>query len=157
MRAHQLIQELKLLPHPEGGYYREIFRSQTLISAPQGERNALTLIYFLLKEGEVSKFHQVLSDEAWNFIEGAPLRLVSVSADFHRNEEYTLASSAPGSVPLAIIPAEDWQAAECLGDYSLVSCTVGPGFDFADFRLLRNSPGVSSRMTVQYPALKKFY
>lgn len=129
-----LIEKYQLQPHPEGGYYREVYRSeQEVESAFSGEkRNAVTHIYFLLVKGEVSRFHKVLHDEIWNFYEGAPLKLIEFNGEDveekiigARNESY-----------VSIIKGGVFQAAESTGEYTLVGCSVAPGFDFKDFSFL---------------------
>lgn len=138
-RADDLIRLLKLKPHPEGGFYAEVFRSKNSVKARQGKRAAVTTIYFLLRRGEISHWHRVASDEIWHFIEGSPLRLHRASLDFKSHESIRLGPVRGKSQrPIAVIPAGDWQAAETTGDYSLVACDVGPGFDFADFAMLRD-------------------
>jgi predicted cupin superfamily sugar epimerase len=156
--ARGLIRKLGLRPHPEGGYYREIHRSAATVAARQGPRAALTTIYFLLARGQRSVFHAVASDEVWHHYAGAPLRLWRVAADFKASERFVLgpiASGAParGRVPVAVIAAGEWQAAETTGAYALVGCTVGPGFDFADFRMLRDDPRAAARLRRAFPAL----
>ena len=141
-RARQLIDQLGLQPHPEGGHYREVFRSALAVSrAGDGaERVALTTIYFLLARGERSRWHQVRADEAWHHCEGAPLRLLVYPPGRGAGQTLVLGPVAAGSAPVHVVPADHWQAAESLGDFTLVACSVGPGFDFADFRLLSDLP-----------------
>ena len=145
-RAAELIATLELAPHPEGGYFREIFRSQETVQ-PQGTRPpraALTTIYFLLPAGAYSRWHKVLSDEVWHFYEGAPLELLCDS------ERWVLGpvSLSAEQAPVRVIPAGAWQAARSLGEYTLVGCTVGPGFDFADFSLREGNPFAEKQLTV---------
>ena len=138
-RATALIALLDLKPHPEGGFYKEIFRSteQVTPADERGTRSALTTIYFLLVRGASSRWHQVDSDEVWHLYEGGPLELLELSANGDTLLRHRLGVLGDGdNVPVRTIPAGAWQAARPLGDYVLVGCTVGPGFDFADFRLL---------------------
>lgn len=141
-RARQLIDELGLQPHPEGGHYREVFRSTQAVSrAGDGAaRVALTSIYFLLAQGERSRWHQVSADEAWHHCEGAALRLLSFGPDGGPGRVTVLGPVGAGSAPVHVVPADHWQAAQSMGDFTLVACSVGPGFDFADFRLLADLP-----------------
>ena len=133
-RARQLIETHGLLPHPEGGWYRQLFRSEERVTRLRdgADRSALTTIYFLLVEGTFSAWHRVESDEAWHFYEGEPLELLT-RADL---------SDTPSSTRLDetnrvhVVPAGRWQAARPLGAYALVGCTVGPGFEFDDFELV---------------------
>jgi len=139
-RPETLIRDLGLKPHPEGGWYAEVFRSPHRVT-PQdhrADRAALTSIYFLLLHGQCSALHRVLSDEAWHFHEGGPLRLVTCDPTFRQVDRITLGSWDGTARPTHVVPAGHWQAAESLGGYTLVACTVGPGFDFADFSLLRD-------------------
>jgi predicted cupin superfamily sugar epimerase len=138
-RAAQLIALLDLQPHPEGGFYKEVFRSPTHVapSDGRGSRASLTTIYFLLVEGAVSRWHQVTSDEVWHLYEGGPLELLEMSAAGDALVRHRLGMIGNDSqAPVHTIPAGSWQAARPLSDYVLVGCTVGPGFEFADFRLL---------------------
>lgn len=156
--ARALIRKLGLRPHPEGGHFREIHRSAGNVKTRKGPRSALTTIYFLLARGQKSVFHRVTSDEVWHFYAGAPLRLWRVSEDFKASERILLGPIATGTpgrgkVPVAVIAAGDWQAAETAGAFTLVGCTVGPGFDFADFRMLRDDPRSADRMRKAFPAL----
>lgn len=134
-----LIKKYDLAPHPEGGYFKEIYRSDQLIRSDFAEkkRNAVTHIYFLLIEGQISRFHRVLHDEIWNFYEGAPLELIQFDTKGIRKE--TLGPGCKGYA--AIVPGNTWQAAASKGEFSLVGCTVAPGFDFADFSFLKDNPG----------------
>jgi hypothetical protein len=137
-RAAELIAVLGLQPHPEGGFYRQIFKSPVQISPMDGRgpRAALTTIYFVLPEGTFSRWHQVASDEAWHFYEGGPLELLELSADQSVLRHRLGPVGSEADAPVCTIGAGIWQAARPLGDYAFVGCTVGPGFDFADFRLL---------------------
>ena len=138
-RAAELIAVLGLQPHPEGGFYRQIFRSPVQVSPLDGRasRAALTTIYFLLPEGSFSRWHQVASDEVWHLYEGGPLELLELSPSEQTVLPHRLGPVGSGTeAPVCIIGAGIWQAARPLGDYAFVGCTVGPGFDFADFRLL---------------------
>lgn len=136
-RAAALIDALGLVPHPEGGYFREIFRSPETVAPgdARGERSALTTIYFLLTAGQTSAWHRVASDEVWHFYEGDPLELRCVAPDGARST-ILLGPLGDSAAPVAVVPAGHAQAAVPLGAYALVGCTVGPGFDFADFALI---------------------
>lgn len=130
MNADEIIALLKLEPHPEGGHYRETFRDSATIDG----RAASTAIYFLLKRGERSHWHRVDAVETWHYHAGAPLKLEIV--DGTRRDTITLgADLAAGQRPQGIVPAHAWQAAESLGDWTLVGCTVAPGFAFSGFEL----------------------
>jgi predicted cupin superfamily sugar epimerase len=135
LTAEQLILKYALKPHPEGGWYREVYRSSRSVGTPAGypgERSPLTVIYFLLAAGDFSAFHRVRSEEAWVHLAGAPLELVVLE-----EEALVHLLGRPGETeePLAVVPPEALQAARTLGDFTLVSCLVAPGFDFADFEI----------------------
>jgi uncharacterized protein len=155
-RAAELIATLDLKPHPEGGFYREILRSALRVQPDdeRGERAALTSIYFLLPGGAVSRWHRVSSDEVWHLYEGGPLELLEMDAHFHGVERHILAAVAPDRRPVHAIASNRWQAARALGDYALVGCTVGPGFEFADFHLLDESEGTA--VSRKWPELSPF-
>jgi predicted cupin superfamily sugar epimerase len=139
MNAAALIAALDLKPHPEGGHFRETFRH----APPQGGRGAMTAIYYLLQEGEVSAWHRVDAAEIWHFYAGAPLAL-SLSADEKRIETVTLGPHvADGERPQIVVPPGRWQSARSRGAWTLVGCTVGPAFEFAGFELAPRgwSPG----------------
>lgn len=153
MNDHPLIERFGLLPHPEGGWYRELHRSPLRVRRPDGdERAGLTAILFLLQAGEVSRWHRVTgADETWHFAGGDPLELLVLPAEDGPIQRHGLGPvtllQAPDQAgrpahqqPLAVVPAGCWQAARSLGAWSLVSCCVGPGFDFSDFSLLRDLP-----------------
>ena len=139
-----LINHYQLLPHPEGGYYKETYRSIENIphaALPErffGARSISTAIYFLLVKDLFSAFHRIKSDECWHFYEGAGLNVHVI----HENGEYELIklgkNSDLGEVYQAIVPAGAWFASETSGEYSFVGCTVAPGFDFHDFELAKS-------------------
>ncbi|MEQ1898468.1 MAG: GNAT family N-acetyltransferase [Vicinamibacterales bacterium] len=137
-RPDELISTLSLQPHPEGGWYAEVFRSSSGVTPDdaRGIRSALTTIYFLLTAGQVSRLHRVRSDEAWHYYEGDPLELCVSPGDWSASERHTLGPLGSGASPVHVVPAGWWQGARPLGAYTLVGCTVGPGFDFADFELI---------------------
>jgi uncharacterized protein len=137
-RTAELIERLHLRPHPEGGFYAEVHRSQQDVDPLDGRphRAALTSIYFLLPGGTVSRWHRVLSDEVWCHLEGAPLELHLLDAAAPSAHTITLAPVSDQDAPQRTVPAGVWQAARSTGAYSLVACMVAPGFDFADFALM---------------------
>lgn len=129
--AEEIITQLRMKPHPEGGHYVETFRD----SVEADGRARSTAIYFLLKAGEKSHWHRVDAVETWLWHAGAPLHL-SISND--GGMAFTLRMGADvlaDEKPQAIVPAGAWQAAETLGDWTLVSCIVTPGFRFSGFTL----------------------
>jgi len=157
-RAEHLISELRLEPHPEGGFYRQTYRSASAVQ-PGDERAArasLTTIYFLLPAGEISRWHAVSSDEVWHFYEGAPLELLTADREFLSLTRHTLGPVGPGSEPVRVVAAHAWQAARSTGSFTLVGCTVGPGFEFADFRMLRNMSALSADVRERQPDAAPF-
>jgi uncharacterized protein len=148
-RARRLVTDLHLQPHPEGGWYGEVFRSAGLIHADtfDGPRAYLTSIAFLLTDRDVSRWHRLRSDEVWHWYEGDPLELLMLGDHDAAPRRVRLGLLAGGSGPFAAVPAGTWQAARTLGTYTLVGCTVGPGFEFADFVLARNVPEAKERLT----------
>lgn len=129
MNADDIIALLGLQPHPEGGRFRETFR------ASDTGRAASTAIYFMLRAGERSHWHKVDADEIWHHYAGAPLEL-SMSDDGRTVRHRRLGTDfGIGETPQIVVPRHVWQAARSLGAWTLVGCTVAPGFDFAGFEL----------------------
>lgn len=151
-RASELIETLRLQPHPEGGFYRELYRSKLLVDPGDGRplRSAVTVIHFLLVGGTFSRWHRVASDELWQPVEGTGIELFVAAADFSTVECWPLSTAAPES-GVQVVAAGDWQAARCAGDYGLVSCTVAPGFDFADFDLVSDVPQAKAWLERRQP------
>lgn len=163
--ALALVEQLQLVPHPEGGWYRQEHRSAITVSRSDGaQRSALTLIWFLLKATEISRWHRVLlADETWHHAGGDPLELwllppeggvaerrllgpLELPAPGAPSPPATPDTPAPGAIaarPVQVVPAGWWQAARSLGSWTLVNCCVGPGFDFADFQLLHQQPATA--------------
>jgi uncharacterized protein len=133
LTAAEVIRLLDLKPHPEGGHFRETIRDQ--LPAPQSRAHS-TAIYFLLAAGERSHWHRVDAVEVWHHYAGAPLLLEVAETAAGPIETITLGPDlAVGARPQAAVPARAWQAARSLGDWTLVGCTVAPGFEFAGFEL----------------------
>ena len=131
MTADEIIALLDLRPHPEGGHFAETFRDPD----PAGGRACSTAIYYLLRAGERSHWHRVDAVEIWHAYAGAPLEL-GIAAEGEPAELHVLgANLAAGQRPQLIVPAGHWQAARSLGDWTLVGCTVAPGFEFSGFEL----------------------
>lgn len=149
--ADAIISELELAPHPEGGHYREVYRAALRVGVPsrESDRSAATAIYFLLKTGEVSRFHRVRSDEAWHHYAGNGVELWCLDAAGARCFRVG-PRLAEGERPFAIVPAGTLQAARPLpGEqgFALAGCTVSPGFEFSDFEMPSRTELVS-----EYPA-----
>ena len=145
--ASVLIEKLGLKPHPEGGYFAETFRSSIEPTLTDGRvRAASTAIYVLLPSGSFSALHRVSSDEVWHFYDGEPLELVTITPEGVLECTLLGRNLTAGERPQHVVPAGVWQAARMAGamgvGYSLVGCTVAPGFDFEDFDM----PGRASLM-----------
>jgi predicted cupin superfamily sugar epimerase len=141
MTAKELIETLQLLPHPEGGWYRETYRSAETMTTKNGaKRNVCTAIYFLLEGKDKSHFHRIESNETWFFHSGEALEIVMIEGGNLR--KVLLGNDIlKGEMPQFTVPAQTWFAAKIKSGtgFSLVSCTVAPGFDFADFELAERS------------------
>ena len=136
-RVRELISELGLQPHPEGGLFCEIHRSGEQVQRADGVlRAAVTTIFFLLPAGVVSRWHRVAADEIWHHYEGAPLELGVLAPEAATPSLLRLGPVGRETLPVRVVPAHAWQNARSLGDYTLVGCTVAPGFEFADFCML---------------------
>jgi len=132
LTADEIIRRLELRPHPEGGYYRETFRDTHTDALG---RACSTAIYFLLAHGQKSQWHRIDAIEIWHYYAGSPLTL-RVAHEGCTSHVVTLGPDVrSGQRPQAIVPASAWQAAETTGDWTLVGCTVAPGFEFASFEL----------------------
>jgi predicted cupin superfamily sugar epimerase len=131
LTAAEIIARLELKPHPEGGHYRETFRDSR---TDADGRSCSTAIYFLLARGERSHWHRIDAVEVWHYYAGSALTLKI--ADDDGQWSFKLGPDvAAGEQPQAIVPPDTWQSAESAGDWTLVGCTVAPGFDFAKFEL----------------------
>jgi uncharacterized protein len=151
-RVAQLIEQLQLQPHPEGGYYRRLFESS--LRLPSG-RLASSAIVFLLPAGQVSRWHRVDADELWHFYEGEPLELLVAESPSHIQRQL-LGPLSGAALPQRAVPAHAWQAARPLGGYSLVGCTLAPAFEFSGFCLLADAPQAQHEwplLTSDYPSL----
>ena len=144
-RAEQLIRDLGLQPHPEGGHYAEAHRSA-----------AVTSIYFLLASGEMSRWHRVRSEEIWHFYEGAPLDLLQLTPVGTHLERIVIGPVSDRERPVHCVPPNYWQAARSRGAYTLVGCSVAPAFQFANFELLVDSPALAASIARNHPAVAQF-
>ena len=130
--ADAIIRLLDLKPHPEGGFFRETFRDPACDA--QG-RSVGTAIYYLLRGGEVSEWHRVDAGEIWHYYAGGPM-VITISPNGHDASAHHLGPVlAMGQRPQIVVPAGHWQSAASLGAWSLVGCTVSPGFSFAGFEM----------------------
>ena len=163
-KAEKIARYLKLSPHPEGGFFRETYRSkgEMIHNNPDqglsGKRNYSTCIYFLLTSETFSAFHRICHDEIWHFYDGSPVRIYMISATGEYSDIEIGRDIEKGEVPQFVIPGGTLFAAEVLSenDFTLVGCTVSPGFDYRDFelpdrnRLISEYPqhkGIIKRMT----------
>jgi predicted cupin superfamily sugar epimerase len=143
MTIEQYVAYYRLQPHPEGGFYKETYRSGESISFDKGidrfdgERSMSTAIYFLITAGNFSAFHRIKSDELWHFYAGGPMLVHVLHADGRYAQIKLGNNPIAGEVFQAMVPAGAWFASECAPGtaFSFVGCTVSPGFDFADFEL----------------------
>ena len=133
--AADVIARLELKPHPEGGYYRETFRDAR--TDAQGRARS-TAIYYLLARGDRSHWHRIDAVEVWHYYAGAALTLRIANEGCAAHTVTLGADLAAGERPQAIVPAGAWQAAESTGDWTLVGCTVAPGFEFAGFEMAQD-------------------
>jgi uncharacterized protein len=141
-----LIEKLQLKEHPEGGYYRETFRSDRQVHTESGPRSSSTAIYYLLPSTDFSGWHRVKSDEVWHHYRGQALRLHLLDESGYRSVQLGKALN-PEQQHQFVVQAGCWQAAEVIGKgYTLCGCTVAPGFDFADFEM-----GTQEGMLAEYP------
>ncbi len=151
MKAKHIITTLEMLPHPEGGYYKETYRStETCLNANNKQRNLGTAIYYLLENDDKSHFHRLSSDELWFFHQGQPLEIVCIADG--KIETLLLSNDfVNGTRPQWLIPAHTWFAARVKNGkgFGLVSCTVSPGFDFADFEMAERNA-----LIAEFPDLK---
>ena len=137
LSAAALIERFALEPHPEGGHFRETYRARHQVPTAHGPRPASTAILFLLAAGECSAWHRIRSDEAWHHHAGGALLIHELSPDGQTHSSRLGLDLPAGDTPQHVVPAGHWFAAEPIGDapWSLVSCTVAPGFVFEDFEL----------------------
>ena len=161
-RADELIRTLELEPHVEGGYFRELLRSEetvpgTLPDRYSGSRCYYTNIYFMLRSSDISHLHRLTSDEIWHFLEGSPTCVVIINPDGALQTVRLGADTAAGEVFTVLMPRGSWfgaflptPAALSEDAYSLISCTVSPGFEYDDFELASRDA-----LLAQYPAHKE--
>lgn len=153
-RAAELVRTLDLAPHREGGFFREIFRSPSTVEPGDGRprRSALTTIFFLLVEGQASRWHAVRSEEVWHLYEGS-LELFVAPPDAARVERRRLGPVDGRQRPTHTVSTDWWQAARPLGPYALAGCTVAPGFEYEDFRTLAGDSAAARALALAAPDL----
>ncbi len=138
-KIQEIINHFDMLPHPEGGFYKETYRSSELCL--NGTRNLKTVIYFLLRSEDVSHFHRIKSDEMWYYHSGSPLIVHSIDDQGVYKEQKVGINFSEGEIPQYLVPKNTIFGSTVLekDSYSLVSCSVSPGFDFEDFELFKQS------------------
>jgi len=146
-----LVRELQLLPHPEGGHYRETYRDTRVVYVDGKRRSASTAILFLLCAGDISALHRIAADEVWHFYRGDDVEIVSFDEQGALRRERLGADPSTGAVPQLVVPARRWFGSRVWpgvgrAGWALVGCTVAPGFDFADFEL-----GTRGALVQSYP------
>lgn len=147
------LDHLQLIEHPEGGRFREVYRSPDHLTLPDGRtRSALTHIYFHLAAHEVSRFHRVEQEEVWNLYQGGPLKLWQLNEKTGDCTETVLDAKKLNCC--TVIPSGIWQAAEPLGQDVLVGCSVAPGFEFEDFQLIQTNTPLAD--TIRSQGLERF-
>ncbi|MDR1004838.1 MAG: cupin domain-containing protein [Prevotellaceae bacterium] len=141
MNIETIIRELEMQPHPEGGYYKETYRSVETLTTDDGRtRNLCTAIYYLMCDDNISHLHRIKSDEIWLFHQGDPVEMILIEGN--RLRTVSLGNNLPtGERPQVVAPAGSWFGARIKGGkgHALVSCTVSPGFVFQDFELGKES------------------
>jgi len=143
--VNQLVQLYQLLPHPEGGYYKETYRSGVMVNKNAlpdsftSDKSVSTAIYFLLEKGNFSAFHRIKSDECWHFYAGETLHIYVISPEGIFSTIKLGSNFEAGEVFQAVVPAHSWFASEPApnSNFSFVGCTVAPGFDFEDFEMAK--------------------
>ena len=149
----ELIERLALAPHPEGGWFRRAHTGTVSVTDPDGgTRPGLTLIYYLLERGSHSAWHRIDADEVWHAVAGAGFRLWTLRAGEPRCQTITPGDGADAWV---VVPGGTWQAAEIDGDWGLATCTVGPGFDFTRFTLLRDDSASRHLLDALAPEMQR--
>lgn len=138
-KIQEIINHFDMLPHPEGGFYKETYRSSELCL--NGTRNLKTVIYFLLRSEDISHFHRIKSDEMWYYHSGSPLIVHSIDDQGVYKEQKVGINFSEGEIPQYLVPKNTIFGSTVLekDSYSLVSCSVSPGFDFEDFELFKQS------------------
>jgi len=154
-RAASLIKSLRLSAHPEGGYYKETHRSLHIVRSPHHRkaRNAITDIYFLLVGCQPSRFHKVVHDEIWHYYEGDPLKIIEINPKTFKMAKIVLGRNRNKAHYKHCVKGGVWQAAYSTGEYSLAGCTVAPGFDFSDFKFLKDDVKARTLFFKKHPLL----
>lgn len=150
MTKEELIEHYQMLPHPEGGYYKETYRSEIDFDTKRGKRSASTAIHFLITQDSISHLHRLTSDEGWHFHLGDPLKILEITPEGKLIETTLGTDFKAGHKLQHIVPAGHWFGSTSTGEYSFVGCTVSPGFDFEDFEM-----GNKEALSSEFPHLKE--
>lgn len=153
MTAESIIEKLNLTRHPEGGFYRETYRGENVVTLDNGQvRNTVTAIHYLLKDRDKSHFHKVSSDELWLFHQGEPLEILMITHDGKMETKILGNRLDLNEEPQVVVKANTWFAARVKNEkgFALVSCVVAPGFDFSDFQL-----GDKNELIKLFPDIKE--
>ena len=145
-RAAELISTLGLEPHPEGGYFRRVYESPKQVRVNGVQRPSITSIQFLLTQGVSSRWHRVDAAEVWDWQEGSEVVLTTYDADHSTLSRVQLGSAAQGGQALQVVPAGIWQTARTHGAYSLVNCSVTPGFVWDGLEMLDESSALAAEL-----------
>ena len=148
--AEEIIARLQLEEHPEGGYFRETYRSEGRLEVDGKSRSHSTCIYFLLTAERPSRFHRIRSDELWHFYDGSAILLHEITAEGAYRLHRIGRNLSAGEIPPLGVSAGSWFASEVENGWSLAGCTVSPGFDFEDFEM-----AVQEDMLAQFPEHKQ--
>lgn len=151
VRIEEIKASLQLQPHVEGGHYHRFHPPKGADNA--GARHAMSAIHYLLEAGQCSSWHRVDAEEAWHFVEGAPLELCIYHPVSRRLERCCLGPLRDGAQPMAVVPAGAWQAARPLGVYALATCVVAPGFEYDGFELLRREDPLAAHLAGLVPEI----
>jgi uncharacterized protein len=154
MNKTDWIERYELSPHPEGGYYREVYRSPDIVTLNRGQRSAMTNIFYLLGADDFSSWHRILSDETWAHLQGNADLCIHMINEQGEYSSHILGKSNESAIPLFTVPAKVWFAVETISPendtnnnhFALVSCTVAPGFHWEDFTMAERE-----ELTTQFP------
>ena len=157
LRSAALIRALDLIPHPEGGHFREVFRSPNEVVPGDGRpaRSAFTAIHYLLVGGKCSRWHRLASDEVWVHLEGDPVDLFVLDGTERALRQTRLGAILDGAKPMVLVPAGSWQAAATPGEYGLMACLVGPGFEMEDLSFVEPGSAEDRLIRARWPNLAR--
>lgn len=152
MNAKAWIERYKMERHPEGGWFTRIWKSPNTIETPHGKRPASTAIHYLVERGDHSRWHKLKSDETWHFVAGGAIEIFEIDPNGNLQRTCLGLDLASGETPFHVVPAGNIFGSRPLGDYSLVSCVVAPGFEYEDFELFEEKT-----LSTRYPHLSHIF